>query len=115
MFTVRLNRDMLIRAGIGMRHQIGERIDKNGLAVNINGVVGPVFAILKPVYLDIVHTDSMSQTLYYEPERFNPAEPPSQNAIYGYSSFRYGLDEMRLKAGAFAKASFSFGMGKFQR
>ena len=80
--------------------------------VSAVGAVGVSLAFLKPVYLEILYADDITNEFYVETEKYNPVEHSPSYNIYGRASYFKGFDEMQLQVGSYLKAGFSFEFSK---
>ena len=79
--------------------------------VSAIGAGGVSLAFLKPVYLEILYVDDISNEFYVETEKYSPTEHTPYN-IYGRASYFKGFDEMQMQVGSYLKAGFSFEFSK---
>jgi hypothetical protein len=105
-FYGKLNSFYSLRTGLGVKKIITEKLRKSGVQVSWQWAAGPVLGILKPVYLEIIKENSLSQP-YIEIEPFDPSSHYMHN-IYGRASSLRGIDKLSSVPGAFVKLSFSF-------
>lgn len=100
------------RVGYGNKFMLTEKKLKNTASISLNIAAGPTFALLKPVYLDILQTD-INNNNFVISEKVNEGSDINQNDVIGNSAFSKGFNELNLKMGAFAKAGFNFDWGDF--
>ena len=98
-----------IRFGWGTKKTIAEKLRKNGVQLGYSWQIGPELGLLKPIYLEIVHTDPGlgSAGRYTLIERYDPDIHFAEN-IYGRASGFRGLSEMKAVPGVFAKFAWQF-------
>ncbi|HJN63340.1 MAG TPA: hypothetical protein QGG91_01345 [Flavobacteriales bacterium] len=105
------NSTFLLRSGFGKQLILFDKPDFGGIMVSAVGALGVSLAFLKPVYLEILYTDDITNEFYVETEKYNPIEHSPYN-IYGRASYFKGFDEMQLQVGSYLKAGFSFEFSK---
>ncbi len=101
----KMNSMFALRAGIGRKHISTVKLRKSGVQVSYLYSIGPVLGFAKPVYLEISNIDEASSSL--STERYDP-ELHFFDDIYGRAPFVYGLTEISLYPGGFAKFAFNF-------
>jgi len=100
------------RGNYGLQNIIYSKPDWGGVEVRLIFAGGASLAVLKPVYLYIIHTDSVFLNSYYlEEERFDPDKHFMDN-IYGRAPFLQGFGKLRISPGLHAKGAVSFEYGK---
>lgn len=104
----RINQTFVWRVGINRKMVLSDKLFNREVLVNFNLGTGFSGMVLKPVYLEIYKRSQDQNRDVYAVERYNPAIHTDQSVIYGNAAFTYGLDELKLKAGGFLKASFTF-------
>jgi hypothetical protein len=109
----RLNMAFFLRTGYGQNITLTERPYKNAVSLHFNYSIGVSSAILKPIYLDILHQNDNRTGYKVEPERYDPAVHTVQDRIYGNSSFSYGLDELKLYPGGYGRGSLAVEWGAY--
>ena len=100
----KLNQPLLLRSSIGFKHQKYDKLRPSGVEVGYAYGIGPTFALLKPVYLDIAYSD---QYTYVETERYDP-EIHDINQILGRGPNLKGINEIKLVPGIHAKFGMVF-------
>ena len=116
------NEFFTIRAGFGYKHNIAEKAEKSGVALNLVYVGGVELGLLKPYYLDLAYItqlDSVTYLLDIKTEKYN-SDPVKGNAakyldwysIVGSSGFGKGLNEIKPIPGLYAKLALNFEWGK---
>jgi hypothetical protein len=103
----KLNNFYTLRAHLGRKKILTEKLRRSGVQISYNWLAGPTFGFTKPVYLEIIYTDEPNQQPYLEVEKFNPDLHYIDN-IYGRASSLRGFDELKFHPGAFGKFSFTF-------
>lgn len=99
----KLTNVFISRVGLGFQKTLYERAERKSVEVRMNYSLGSSIAFQKPVYLYIFKEN------YFDPiiERYNPAEHNLTN-ISGRAPFVYGLNNLTVNPGAYAKLGFSF-------
>lgn len=108
----KINYAYAARLGYGNKYTLAEKRLKNTASVSFNWAVGPVFTVLKPVYLDLLQTD-VNNADYVVSVKVSSQESINQNDVIGNSPFSKGMDELGFRMGAFAKAGFNFDWGDY--
>jgi hypothetical protein len=106
-FYGKQNNFYTLRAGIGRKIVLTEKLRKSGVQVAYNWQAGPTFGFTKPIYLEIIYIGDALTQAYLEIEKFNPDRHYIDN-IYGRASGLRGFDELKFHPGAFFKFAFSF-------
>jgi len=118
----KINNVIAIRAGLGNQFIIADKETPKGWRVNANFALGANFALLIPVYLEIIHDyrdplDSNHIIPQRNVERYNPtpgSQQDNQGNIYGGTSYFKGLFESNMAIGAFGKFGFNFEWNDFE-
>ena len=100
----KLNELFFLRFGIGNERLLYRKGEKNGIEIRYHLSGGLNAALLKPVYLLILPTD---QNQNPTPLKYNPDEH-FNSEIFGVADFSYGLDELKLRPGGYAKFALMF-------
>jgi hypothetical protein len=103
----KLNNFYVLRANIGGKKILTEKLRHSGVQISYNWMVGPSLGFTKPVYLEIIYMNEPNNQPYLEVEKFDPDIHYIDN-IYGRASSLRGFDELKLQPGAFGKFSFTF-------
>jgi len=106
-FYGKLNNFYVVRAQLGRKKIVTEKLRHSGVQISYNWMIGPSFGFTKPVYLEIIYTDEPNNQPYLEVEKFDPDIHYIDN-IYGRASSLRGFDELKFQPGAFGKFSFTF-------
>lgn len=99
------------KLGFGQQVILGQKGNKNGVAVTANLQGGLSLGILKPYYIDAM--DGIGQTRAVKYESADSALFLSPGAIAGGSGFTVGWGEAKIKPGVYAKTSLRFDFGRF--
>ncbi len=103
----KLNSVYVLKANLGARRILADKLAQNTVRINWNYSLGPVLGILKPVYYDIgPGADGQKQ------QRFREDDLNMQMNTQGYASFGTGIGESQFMFGANAKTSLSFEWGR---
>lgn len=97
--------------GFGQQYILGQKGNKNGVAVSaiLNG--GLALGLLKPYYLEVVdQTTNQSKTIKYSVADSSLFLGPS---ILGGGGFGKGWNEIKMKPGGFVKTAIRFDYGRF--
>lgn len=110
----KLNDAFFLHVGYGTQRLIFDKSEKSGVEVRYQLSIGPSFALLKPIYLDILYplNPNEPRNLTTRSERYDPTRH-FENNIYGSSRFSSGLDELNILPGLYAKGGFIFEWGAF--
>jgi hypothetical protein len=103
----KLNNFYVLRAQIGRKKIITDKLRHSGVQISHNWLIGPSFGFTKPVYLEIIYMNEPNNQPYLEVEKFDPDIHYIDN-IYGRASSLRGFDELKFQPGAFGKFSFTF-------
>ena len=106
----KLNTATMVRPSIGIHKAIFSKQSLSGVSVNYTALVGPTFAALKPVYLEIgSRSDGMLIPPYntISTERYDPERHQFSN-IYGRAPFLKGIGEMNVYPGIHTKLGLNF-------
>ncbi|HEX5001060.1 MAG TPA: hypothetical protein VFW78_01060 [Bacteroidia bacterium] len=108
-FYGKLNTLTAVRFAIGQQQVLFNKAEKNGVEVRLNYTGGLSLGLAKPIYLNIVKTNSVGDS-YLVVEKYDP-EKHFVDDIYGRASFTNGLGEMKPYPGFFGKLGLSFEYG----
>jgi len=98
------------KLGFGRQYILGQKGNKNGVAITINAVGGLDLGLLKPYYLDVKDPVHGDRSIKYEDD---PALFMSTGNIYGSSGFTKGWNEVKIKPGAFLRGALRFDFGRY--
>ncbi len=101
----KLNQAILIRPTIGVKRVLYDKLRPSGVEVGYSYSIGPSFAIMKPVYLEIGYPEFPYD--YVATERYDP-EVHSIDRIFGRASNLKGIDQLKLIPGIHAKFGMVF-------
>jgi hypothetical protein len=103
----KLNTFLILRTGYGRQRVLYDKADKGGVAIRFNYGGGFSLGFTKPIYLNILEKTANPFEYRVVTEKYNPEQHFISN-IYGRASFTYGMTEMRLHPGLYAKMGMSF-------
>jgi hypothetical protein len=108
-----------IRAGKGIKRLISDKARRRGVALGYNIEAGPVLAVLKPYYLELIYDYIQDGQVYSQlrEERYtaeNAAKFLDYNAVFGGGSFNRGWNQISIIPGAQAKLGFFVSPGAFE-
>jgi len=108
-----------IRAGKGTKRLISDKARRRGVALGYNMEAGPVIAILKPYYLELIYDYIQDGQVYSQlrEERYttdNASKFLDYNAVFGGGSFNRGWNQISIMPGAQAKFGFFVSPGAFE-
>lgn len=99
----KLNYMFIVRPGIGFQNTLFRKGDRKSVEIRYITMLGASLGILKPVYLEILVTDSLNPI---STERYNPALH-NQDNIYGRSPFLKGINNLNILPGGYIKLGLS--------
>jgi hypothetical protein len=100
-----------VALGFGQQHILGQKGNKNGVAVTAVYNAGLAIGLLRPYYLEVNDPATGSNRfLKYSDADSSLFLGPT---IVGGTGFSKGWGEMKIKPGAFAKAALRFDYGRF--
>jgi hypothetical protein len=105
----KLNSFFQLKLGFGQQYILGQKGNKNGIAVlGIYGA-GLSVGLLKPYYLDVADSAESRVSIKYDDDNYTFLK----GRILGSSGFSKGLNEIKVNPGAYAKAAVRFDFGRF--
>ncbi len=115
----KINNVINLRASLGVKRYLSEKVKRNGLAVGYSYEIGPSIAILKPYYLKLIYFPSDSQPqVEVLAERYteeNAEKFLNVNDIYGSEPYAAGLSEVSIVPGIQSKVALHFALGAFDK
>ena len=100
-----------VTLGFGQQYILGQKGNKNGVAVSAIYNAGLSIGLLRPYYLTVDDPNTgQSRTIKYSVEDSALFLGPT---ITGGAGFGKGWSEMKIKPGAFAKVAMRFDYGRF--
>jgi hypothetical protein len=98
------------KLGFGQQYILGQKGNKNGVAVTASVTGGLDLGLLKPYYLDVQTNAGEDETIKYEDDSTLFL---SNGNIYGSSGFTKGWNELKIKPGIFLKSALRFDFGRY--
>lgn len=100
-----------VTLGFGQQYILGQKGNKNGVAVSAIYNAGLAIGLLRPYYITVDDLNTgQSRTIKYSAEDSALFLGPT---ITGGGGFGKGWGEMKIKPGAFAKVAMRFDYGRF--
>lgn len=98
-----------VTLGFGQQFILGQKGNKNGVAVSAIYNGGLALGLLRPYYVEAIDVNNQEVSIKYDddPELF------LSNQVQGASGLGKGWGELKLKPGAFAKVAMRFDYGRF--
>ena len=108
----KINNFYQVTLGFGQQHILGQKGNKNGVAVSAVYNAGLALGLLRPYYLEVQDPMGGENKVikYSEADRNLFLDGPS---IVGSGGFGKGWSELKVKPGAFAKTALRFDYGRF--
>jgi hypothetical protein len=106
----KLNSVGYLRGGIGRQHELFNKADLGGIAIRYFYSGGPVIALYKPIYYNVLYAVSLYEAELKE-EKFDVSIHAPED-IYSKARFTKGLDEIKVLPGLYAKGGFNFEYSK---
>ncbi len=105
----KLNYCFLIRGSVGYQKILYGKPRTEGIGIEVRHFLstGVSIAILKPIYLKIIHSGKLTSEDTIFDEKYNFDKHPLE-FIYGRSSFFKGFDQIKPSIGVHAKTGFGF-------
>jgi hypothetical protein len=98
------------KLGFGQQYILGQKGNKNGVAITANVGAGLALGFLKPYYLQVIDSQGKEQSVSYYSDSTTFLDP---SAILGGSGFTKGWNELKMKPGVFIKGSLRFDFGRY--
>ncbi len=108
----KINNFYQVSLGFGQQYILGQKGNKNGVAVSAVYNGGFVLGLLRPYYIDVVDPNNGNTTKtikYSQTDSVLFVNGP----IVGGAGLGKGWGEMKMKPGVFAKAALRFDYGRF--
>ena len=107
----KINNFYQLTLGFGQQHILGQKGNKNGVAVSAVYNGGLAVGLLRPYYLEVTDPlDGQNKTIKYSEANRNLFLGPT---ILGGGGLGKGWGEMKVKPGAFVKTALRFDYGRF--
>lgn len=104
----KLNNLYMLRSGVGYQTTLYERAERKSVEIRMTTTLGANINFAKPVYLYVFKENLTSPII----EKYNP-DVHTLYDIAGRAPSIYGLGNMRIYPGAYAKMGFSFEYGEY--
>ena len=105
----KINNFYSVQLGFGGHRFLGQKGNKNGVAVSMVYKGGLSLGLLRPYYIEVEDNGS-NKTIKYSPETDSLFK---FGFIIGSGGLGTGWGEMKLKPGAFAKTGLRFDFGRY--
>lgn len=99
-----------LKLGFGQQYILGQKGNKNGVAITAHFSGGLALGFLKPYLLQVQDANSKNRTIKYSDDSTLFL---SQGNIIGGAGFTKGWKDVKLKPGAFLKAALRFDFGRY--
>ena len=106
----KLNNFYQLQLGFGQQRILGQKGNKNGVAVSLIYKGGLSLGLLRPYYIDVLDNNRVNKTIKYTPQ---DSALFVSGFIVGGGGLGKGWNEMEFKPGVFAKTSLRFDFGRF--
>jgi hypothetical protein len=106
----KINSFYQVMLGFGQQYILGQKGNKNGVAVSAIYNGGLAIGLLRPYYLDVDDPVSGNRTIKYS---LADSALFLSNNIIGGGGFSKGWGEMKIKPGAFVKTALRVDYGRF--
>lgn len=98
------------KIGFGQQYILGQKGNKNGVAVTASLSGGLDLGLLKPYYIDVQDASGNNKTIKYQDDSTLFL---SNGNIYGGSGFTKGWKELKIRPGIFVKSALRFDFGRY--
>ncbi|NOT51455.1 MAG: hypothetical protein HOP10_09285 [Chitinophagaceae bacterium] len=107
----KLNNFYQVTLGFGQQHILGQKGNKNGVAVTAVYSAGVALGLLRPYYLEVQNPNGGENLVI----KYSQADSALflGPTIMGGAGFGKGWSEIKMKPGGFAKAALRFDYGRF--
>ena len=106
----KINHFYQVTLGIGQQYILGQKGNKNGVAVSAVYNGGLALGLLRPYYVEAQDPSGNTRVIKYTPE---DSALFLGRTIVGGGGFGKGWGEMKLRPGGFAKLALRFDYGRF--
>lgn len=96
--------------GFGQQYILGQKGNKNGVAVSAVYNAGLSIGLLRPYYVNIINGSNNEEAIKYTPE---DSLSFVNGPFLGAAGLSKGWGDLKVKPGAFAKAAMRFDWGRF--
>lgn len=98
------------KLGYGQQYILGQKGNKNGVAITLNVNGGLTMGLLKPYYLQVLDSNGNEKTIRYADDSTAFLD---RGAIIGGGGFTKGWGEVKLKPGIFLRSALRFDFGRY--
>lgn len=105
----KINNFYQLQLGVGQQHILGQKGNKNGVAVSLVYKGGLSLGLLRPYYIE-VDDNGVAKTIKYSQE---DSALFVSGVILGGGGLGKGWKEIKVKPGAFVKTALRFDFGRF--
>jgi hypothetical protein len=98
------------KLGFGQQYILGQKGNKNGVAVTVSLQGGLDLGLLKPYYVDVEDSAGVDRSVSYAT---GPGGYMTAQGIFGGSGFTKGFNELKVKPGVFVKSALRFDFGRY--
>jgi hypothetical protein len=98
------------KLGFGQQYILGQKGNKNGVAVTVSLQGGLDLGLLKPYYVDVEDSAGVDRSVSYAKD---PGGYMTAQGIFGGSGFTKGFNELKVKPGVFVKSALRFDFGRY--
>lgn len=106
----KINNFYQVKLGFGKQYILGQKGNKNGVALTASLQGGIDIGLLKPYYLQVQDANQEDKTVSYYSDS---AAFISPRFIYGGGGFTKGWNELKIKPGLFIKTALRFDFGRY--
>jgi len=107
----KINNFYQVTLGFGQQYILGQKGNKNGVAVSAVYNAGFALGLLRPYYLEVIDSAGGTMTIKYSEKDADVFLDPA--SIIGGGGLGKGWGEMKVKPGAYAKAALRFDYGRY--
>jgi hypothetical protein len=106
----KINNFYQAKLGFGQQYILGQKGNKNGVAVTASLQGGLSLGLLKPYYVDIEDSAGNGRSVSYatDPEAYESAK-----GFFGATGFSKGWSEVKVKPGLYVKSALRFDFGRY--
>ena len=98
------------KLGLGQQYILGQKGNKNGVAVTASLSGGLSLGFLKPYFLQVVDSLNREKTISYDQDSLTFLD---RGSILGGAGFTKGWNAVKLKPGLFVKTALRFDFGRY--
>jgi hypothetical protein len=98
------------KLGFGQQYILGQKGNKNGVAITASLYGGLALGFLKPYFLQVIDSVGQEKNISYKQDSITFLD---RGSIIGGAGFTKGWNEVKLKPGAFVKAALRFDFGRY--